>query len=256
MAESWLRLETKMMFAGWTSELPDKQYAAFVKFLQAVKSVGRRGGKIQKSYFNKQFFTRYHISENSFCEMLKKAKLANGDGAAVTETLLEYEVNSWETYQLDPTASTRKRKSRKTDVTNVTGVTGSHECHDDGTGRDVTGRDVTSILGFDGFWEAWPEHPRKESKTKCREVWKKDKLDRMAAHVIGVVEAMKESKQWANEGGKYIPAPLVWLNKQRWDRDLNKLKAAIAREKGYRDGAKTDIPQPSDHRDGEPSADL
>lgn len=248
MASNWIRLDTKSMLAGWTAELPGEQYAAWIKFLLAIKTIGTRDGHVQKSYFTDEYLDRHHLSRNAFSEMIRKAKVANGDGPAVDEDLLDYIVKSWSLYQLDPTAKDRKKKQRENPVTDVTV---SHGCHEDGTGRDTTGRDNPPLPPFERFWNAWPEHSRKTSKRKCQATWKRDKLDRMADHVIGVVEAMKQSQKWTDQGGRFICAPLVWLNGQRWDCDLEKLKAAVAKERRHEVGRGTakatrSTPPPSD----------
>jgi hypothetical protein len=79
-------------------------------------------------------------------------------------------------------------------------------------------------LGFDLFWAAWPRGERKTGKAKCKAVWKKKKLDPQAAKILKVLEAMKKSDGWTKENGHYIPAPLVWLNQDRFDCDLEDLQ--------------------------------
>ena len=70
---------------------------------------------------------------------------------------------------------------------------------------------------FEEFWALWPAHFRKAAKAKCLEVWKRDGLEKKGDHVLAVLRRLKACEKWAEESGKYIPAPLVWLNGQRWD---------------------------------------
>jgi len=134
---AWLRLECKTMFVGWTSELSAEQYAAWIKFLQATKLFGERGGRIQESYFDDRHLQMWNISRNAFEKTISSA-VTNG---AVTKDKEGYLViTSWNTYQIDPSAATRKAKQRTKDVTHVTGTT---VCHDDVTVPDPTGKDVT-----------------------------------------------------------------------------------------------------------------
>lgn len=72
-------------------------------------------------------------------------------------------------------------------------------------------------VGFTEFWEAWPSSTRKESKGKCLEVWKKQKLESVAEQVIQHVTSLKTSSAWTKNGGEFIPAPLVYLNQRRWE---------------------------------------
>lgn len=94
--------------------------------------------------------------------------------------------------------------------------------------------ETLNYTGFDAFWNAWPSHPRKRSKSKCRDRWNKDKLDERAAHVIAVVDALKQSHDWLKDRGNYIPAPLAWLNQQCWDCDISDIEGgSVDHEKGF-----------------------
>lgn len=67
------------------------------------------------------------------------------------------------------------------------------------------------------FWGAWPKSSRKGERPACWEKWRKNDFDLIAEEIIAHVEASKRTEDWAKEGGKFIPAPLVYLNKRRWD---------------------------------------
>lgn len=71
--------------------------------------------------------------------------------------------------------------------------------------------------GFDRFWDAWPKSPRKGAKSECRKKWIKFLCEHCADQIIKHVEWMKTTDQWRQANGAYIPAPLVYLNQQRWD---------------------------------------
>lgn len=70
---------------------------------------------------------------------------------------------------------------------------------------------------FDKFWAAWPKSIRKGGKSVCLARWKKGLYDGCADQIIKHVEWMKTTDQWRKDGGSFIPAPLVYLNQQRWD---------------------------------------
>jgi hypothetical protein len=67
------------------------------------------------------------------------------------------------------------------------------------------------------FWGLWPSSSRKGSRSECWERWRKTDLDLQADEIISHVEAMKSSADWLKNGGEFIPAPLVYLNKRKWD---------------------------------------
>jgi uncharacterized protein YdaU (DUF1376 family) len=70
--------------------------------------------------------------------------------------------------------------------------------------------------GFLEFWSVWPKSPRKEARGKCAEVWKGNDLERIASLVVAHVKA-KTQAGWAEKGGAYMEAPLVYLNQRRWE---------------------------------------
>jgi hypothetical protein len=47
--------------------------------------------------------------------------------------------------------------------------------------------------------------------------WKKFYCDTCADQVIKHIEWMKTTDAWRKDDGAFIPAPLVYLNQQRWD---------------------------------------
>lgn len=71
--------------------------------------------------------------------------------------------------------------------------------------------------GFDKFWKAYPTSPRKGAKLMCREKWVNRLYESNADQIIKHVEWMKTTEGWQKQNGSFIPAPLVYLNQQRWD---------------------------------------
>lgn len=68
---------------------------------------------------------------------------------------------------------------------------------------------------FDRFWSAYPRH---ENKPKAREAFMKIKPDEeLLEKMIASIERWKNSAQWNEDGGKFIPHPSTWLNNQRWE---------------------------------------
>lgn len=71
--------------------------------------------------------------------------------------------------------------------------------------------------GFNRFWSAWPKSPRKGGKSECLKKWQKFYCETCADQIIKHLEWMKTTDQWRKDNGAFIPAPLVYLNQQRWD---------------------------------------
>ena len=76
---------------------------------------------------------------------------------------------------------------------------------------------VDSMTGFDQFWAAWPKSPRKGGKTVCLQRWIKHHHESQSKTIIAHVKYMKTTMQWLEQDGRYIPAPLVYINGQKWD---------------------------------------
>jgi hypothetical protein len=72
-------------------------------------------------------------------------------------------------------------------------------------------------MNFEDFWNAWPRSTRKGGKSTCKAKWDKLGLDIQADQIIKHVEWMKTTDAWKKAEGAYIPAPLVYINQQRWD---------------------------------------
>lgn len=70
---------------------------------------------------------------------------------------------------------------------------------------------------FEKFWAAWPRSVRKGGKSVCLARWKKGMYDGCADQIIKHTLWMATTDAWRKSDGAFIPAPLVYLNQQRWD---------------------------------------
>jgi hypothetical protein len=73
------------------------------------------------------------------------------------------------------------------------------------------------MQGFERFWLSWPRSTRKGAKAACLKVWEKNYCETCLDQIIKHVEWMKTTDDWRKNNGAFIPAPLVYLNQQRWD---------------------------------------
>lgn len=74
-----------------------------------------------------------------------------------------------------------------------------------------------SLPGFDRFWSAWPKSTRKEARGKCLEAWRKAKAEGHADLIVAHVETKKLTADWTKDAGRFVEAPLVYLNQRRWE---------------------------------------
>ena len=80
-----------------------------------------------------------------------------------------------------------------------------------------SGNRYTYSEQFEAWWKAYPG-TRKDSKNRAYAKWKtliERGLVTMRDLFVGLLEWIN-SDEWQKEGGQYICAPLVWLNKERW----------------------------------------
>lgn len=85
--------------------------------------------------------------------------------------------------------------------------------------RSSPKRDDCLSQGFAAFWSEWPKHERKKGKTKCWRKWCRDNLEPVAEQVISCLRRCKVSRQWAKDGGDFVPLPMSWLNDTPWETD-------------------------------------
>lgn len=75
-----------------------------------------------------------------------------------------------------------------------------------------------SADGFEEFWKAFPAFAdRKAAKPQCLAKWKSRNFAALKPRIMSALKAQKASDKWKEEGGKWIPAPLTWLNQERWE---------------------------------------
>ena len=83
--------------------------------------------------------------------------------------------------------------------------------------------------GFAEFWESWPQSPRKVARKQCCAKWKRHGLNSQLPAILAHVAAMKQSTQWRSG---FEPAPLTYLNQERWGDGLPG-EAETQTESGY-----------------------
>lgn len=77
---------------------------------------------------------------------------------------------------------------------------------------------------FDRFWADYPG-PRKTDKKKCRQKFAailaaSDDQEAMFKRLLDGLSRWRLSRDWTDDGGAYVCAPLVWLNNERWTAEI------------------------------------
>ena len=81
---------------------------------------------------------------------------------------------------------------------------------------------------FERFWQAYPG-PRKTDKRKCRAKFaailrESDQPEAMLQRILDGIDRWRKTRDWTDDNGDYICAPLVWLNNGRWDAEVEPAK--------------------------------
>jgi len=76
------------------------------------------------------------------------------------------------------------------------------------------GKEYIHASNFDTFWISYP---KKTAKPTAEKAWNKAKINGEFSSVMTALNKQRESEQWRNDGGKFIPNPATWINQRRWE---------------------------------------
>lgn len=75
----------------------------------------------------------------------------------------------------------------------------------------------TQFMPFEQFWNAYPTTKRKTNKKGCLKAWQGiPNITTEWENILKGLEYWKQTKEWNQQGGEYICAPLVFLHQERW----------------------------------------
>jgi hypothetical protein len=81
--------------------------------------------------------------------------------------------------------------------------------------EETRAREEKTPPGFDRFWETYPRKTAKQEAIKAFEKLKPDAM--LIETMVKAIERQKQSAQWQEDGGRYIPHPATWINQRRWE---------------------------------------
>lgn len=68
---------------------------------------------------------------------------------------------------------------------------------------------------FARFWTAYPRHEAKQTALKAFTKINPDEA--LLETMLSAIARFKETAQWQEDGGQYVPHPATWLNQRRWE---------------------------------------
>jgi len=79
------------------------------------------------------------------------------------------------------------------------------------------------------FARFWSAYPKKVAKVDARRAWAKLRPDAaLVERIIAGVERYAGTEGWTKDGGRFIPHPATFLNKRRWDDEIEPSGVAAA----------------------------
>jgi hypothetical protein len=80
-------------------------------------------------------------------------------------------------------------------------------------------------------------------------VWDKSYCDTQAEQILKHINWLKTTEQWLKLNGAFIPAPLVYLNQQRWDgAEVPEIKRTETALEAIEKSRAMSVPMPDDIR--------
>lgn len=101
---------------------------------------------------------------------------------------------------------------------------------------------------FDRFWAAYP---RKTAKPDAKKAFLKLKPDDdLLQTMLDAIEKQKQTSQWQESGGQFIPYPASWLNGRRWEDEVQSkvspIKPVVAQDYEQREYSEPVYSSPED----------
>ena len=73
-------------------------------------------------------------------------------------------------------------------------------------------------IKFETFWQTYP---KKQSKQNALKAWRKiDPDEGLLTVILSALKAQKDSDQWQQNNGQFIPHASTWLNQRRWEDEI------------------------------------
>lgn len=191
----------------------DRDSASWQQTKEARKIAGRNGGLAKSSKSSKAKQNLANVANASFATN----DVANpSKSSKAKQTLANLAVNVNVDGNVNVNGDNPPKSPLTTPKTEKPAGEGESLSVEMATGAEQASPSKTLIRQrFDQFWA---EYPRKAGKSDAAKVWKAiDPDENLFAEIMDGLKRAKQSAQWLDDGGKYIPNPANWLSKRRWE---------------------------------------
>lgn len=166
-------------------------------------------------------FFRHQAVNDNFLKSAQRtyAELPEDVKREVAETYPDFDANPYGT----PTEPVPTGTPTHTHIAKSEELTASS---DQGT-EEVNAREQKPTR-FTEFWQAYPKKVGKGAAAKAFKAVKWREIE--FAVLMAALERQKQSGQWREENGRFIPNPATWLNQERWGDELPPPSTSISGE--------------------------
>ena len=89
---------------------------------------------------------------------------------------------------------------------------------------------ASAAADIDRFEIFWNEYPRKIGKDKARLIF--ERIETPLQTLLQAVKQHKQSAQWNQSNGLFVPNPATWLEERRWEDELPMLSGSSIQASG------------------------
>lgn len=212
--QGWIRLHRKIR-ENWIWQ--DPRFKWWLDLLLEANHEGREfniGNMIircergQTAHSLRGWASRWGVSKSAaraFLILLKNAHMIMLESRTKT-TLIT--ISNYDLYQASAhdksTITKRSRNDMKT--------------HRDPNNNDLKNEKNTSVDSEFDLW--WKDYPRQVAKQDALKAWQKAKDKPPVSEMIEILKKQCDQEQWQKENGKFIPYPATYLNKGRWEDEI------------------------------------
>lgn len=92
-------------------------------------------------------------------------------------------------------------------------------------------REEPKMSDFERFWTVYPRHEKRKDAERAFAKALSTHNGLTIDTLINAVEAQKKSRQWLEDGGRYIPHPATWLNGEQWENEVQTAPSQVGAER-------------------------
>lgn len=137
-------------------------------------------------------------------------------------TIVKYDEYQSPTKHLTNKQQTTNKQSNKHETNDLTSDQQQYNNNNNinnGTMEQGNNESLRSLP--DRFEDFWSAYPRKTDKAGARKAFEKLNPDEeLLTDMVIAIGKQKNSQQWLESGGRFIPYPASWLNHRRWEDEV------------------------------------